>query len=100
MLIETHEIIEQLKDYIQEKGGNNSHWFVGTCQEAHGIAFDALKMSSQFWIYFETESSQIAGEVVKYFVNTIGVNRHTVITDPNENGSIVYLYKKAAYPAY
>lgn len=95
LLIKTQEAIEQIKDYIQQRGGNYNFWYVGICQGAHDIIFDVLKMSSQFWMYIETESPQIAKEVLDYFVNTVGAKKDAGSTDHYEISSTVYVYKKA-----
>jgi hypothetical protein len=95
MLNTAHEIIEYLKDYILQKGGNNSIWYVGTCQGQHDFTLYAVKISSQFWLYIETGSPQITREVLENCVNTVGLNRDASSTDQTENDRIVYIYKKA-----
>jgi hypothetical protein len=99
LLIRTQGAIEHLKDYIQQRGGNYSVWYVGICQGSHDIIFDVLKMSSQFWMYIETDSPQIAREVLDYFVNTVGANRDAGSANPDGIARVVYVYNKAAHVA-
>lgn len=94
MLDRTQEIIEYLTDYIQQKDDDNSVWHIGICQEAHDIVFEALKRSSQFWIYIETGSPIVAKEVLEYFVNLGKVKKEVRNIQPYEIGSVVYVYRK------
>ena len=94
MLARTQEIIEYLTDYIKQKNDNNSVWYIGICQEAHDIIFEALKRTSQFWMYIETGSPQIANEVSDHFVSTNKAKRDLRNLNPNNIASVVYVYRK------
>jgi len=94
MLVRTQEIIEYLTDYIQQKNDKNTVWHIGICQEAHDIVFEALKRSSQFWMYIETRSPQVAKEVLDHFVSTGKAKRDMRNINPNEIASVVYVYRK------
>ena len=98
MLTKTQEIIEYIADYIQQKNDDNSIWHIGICQEAHDIVFEALKRSSQFWMYIETDSQTIAKEVVEHFVNNNQLRKDIRKTQSNEMGSVVYVYRKQHIP--
>ncbi len=94
MLVRTQEIIEYLTDYIQQKSDDNSVWHIGICQEAHDIIFEALKRSSQFWMYIETDSHIVAKEVLEHFVNTGKVRKDIRNIQTNDTNSVIYIYKK------
>ena len=94
MLVRTQEIIDYLTDYIKQKNDDNSVWYIGICQEAHDIVFEALKRTSQFWIYIETGSPQVAHEVLDHFVCTKKAKRDIRNLNPNNIASVVYIYRK------
>ena len=94
MLVRTQEIIDYLTDYIQQKNDDNNIWFIGICQEAHDIVFEALKRSSQFWMYIETGSPQVAKEVLDYFVSTKRAKRDLRNLNPKDIASVIYVYQK------
>jgi hypothetical protein len=94
MLVRTQEITEYLIDYIQQKNDDNSSWYIGICQEAHDIVFEALKRSSQHWMYIETGSPQVAQEVLNHFVSTKKAKRDIRNQNLSSVASVVYIYKK------
>ncbi len=94
MLVRTQEIIEYLTDYIQQKNEDDGIWHIGICQEAHDIIFEALKKSSQFWMYIETDSHTVAKEVLEHFVNTGKARKDKRNTQINNIESVIYVYKK------
>lgn len=94
MLVRTQEITEYLIDYIQHKNDNNSIWCIGICQEAHDIIFEALKRSSQHWMYIETGSPQVAREVLNQFVSTKKAKRDIRNQNLSNVASVVYIYRK------
>jgi hypothetical protein len=94
MLVRTQEITEYLIDYIQQKQDDNSTWYIGICQEAHDIIFEALKRSSQHWMYIETGSPQVAQEVLNQFVSTKQAKRDIHKQSISSAASVVYIYKK------
>ncbi len=94
MRIRTQEIIEYLTDYIKQKNDDNSIWYIGICQEAHDIVFEALKRTSQFWMYIETGSPQVANEVLDHFVGKKKAKRDIRNLNPSNVASVVYVYRK------
>jgi len=94
MLVRIQEITEYLIDYIQQKDDDNSSWYIGICQEAHDIIFEALKRSSQHWMYVETGSPQVAQEVLDQFISTKKAKRDIRNLNPNDVASVVYVYRK------
>ncbi|MFC1780732.1 hypothetical protein ACFLZ8_00520 [Planctomycetota bacterium] len=98
MYIRTQETIEHIKDYIQQKGQNNSIWHIGICQEAHDIIFEALKRSSQFWMYIETGSPQIANDVIEHFIKSGQLSKDNLNLKKKDLASVVYIYKNQLRP--
>ena len=94
MLVRTQEITEYLIDYIKQKNDDNSVWYIGNCQEAHDIVFEALKRSSQYWMYIETGSSQVANEVLGHIVSIKKAKRDIRNLNPTDGASVVYVYRK------
>ena len=94
MLVRIQEIIEYFTDYIQQKNDSDGIWHIGICQEAHDIVFEALKRSSQQWMYIETGSYQIAKEVLDHFVCKGKAKRDMRNINSNETGSVIYVYRK------
>jgi hypothetical protein len=94
MLVRTKEIIDYLMDYIQQKNADDGIWHIGICQEAHDIIFEALKRSSQFWMYIETDSHKVAKEVLEHLVNTGKLKKDLRNVQTNDNDSLIYVYKK------
>lgn len=99
MLVKTQEIIEYFTDYVQRKNVDDGIWYIGICQEAHDIVFEALKRSSQKWMYIEAGSYQIAKDVIDHFVCKGKAKRDTRAINSNETGSIVYVYRIKRAPA-
>jgi hypothetical protein len=94
MLVRTQEIIDYLSDYIKQKNDDMSIWYIGICQEAHDIVFEALKRTSQSWMYIETGSHQVAREVLDHFVDTKKAKKDIRNLNPNNIASVVYVYRK------
>jgi hypothetical protein len=94
MLVRTQEIIDYLTDYIEQKNDDNCIWYIGVCQEAHDIIFEALKRTSQFWMYIETGSHLVAHEVLDHFIETKKAKRDIRNLNLNNVASVVYVYRK------
>ncbi len=93
-MIDKNEIIRHVREYIREQGGNQGIWYIGQCEEAYGISLNIVKRTSNFWMYIETCSSEVAGEVMDYCINSIGLTADACTSIKNKTGKIVYLYKK------
>jgi hypothetical protein len=94
----TAEIIDFLKDYIQQRNDEHSIWHIGIGEEAHDIVFEALKRSSQYWMYIETGSPQAAQKILEYFIdNNIAKNDKRGFQQ-NEMSSLIYVYRKQRTP--
>ena len=62
MLVKTLEIIDYLTDYTQQKNDDKNHWYIGICQEAHDIVFEAIKND---FFYILTDASFIFKKLVQ-----------------------------------
>lgn len=88
------EIIEFLKDYIQQRNDEHSTWYIGIGEEAHDIVFEALKRSSQYWMYIETGSPQAAQKILKYFIDNNLAKKDKQGFRRNKLSSLIYVYRK------
>ena len=94
------QIINQIKDYISEGGGEYRDWFVGISDDPiHPIIEVTLlhKVQNHRFTYIETISPQIAKAVADYFVNGRGTDGNL---SENDRGGIcraLFVYKKAAH---
>ena len=91
------EIIQYISEYINDKGGSYSSWYVGTCQDAYDKLFfgHKVKQSDDDWFYIRAMSPQVAREIENYFVKTIGTDGSGI--DHGKNEEIVYTYKKVPH---
>lgn len=94
MIVKKQEIIDYLTDYFQQNNDDNCLWYIGVCQEAHDIVFEAIKKSSQFWMYIETGSPQVAKNVLDHIVSTKKAKNDLRNLNPNELASVIYVYRK------
>lgn len=92
---EAQEIVDTIKNYIQEKGGDHSAW-------SGGIYADAPEMISllhgnryKHWMYCITPSLHIAQEALDYCVNTWGIDRNPAALPQVAASFVVLVYKKA-----
>lgn len=89
------EIIDNIKNYVQDRGGSYSRWCIGIAGEPHDVVLQAHAGRSLFWMYQETGSPQIARAVVDYLVNIVGIDGGTGKRGLDDTGSVIYIYKKA-----
>ncbi len=89
------EVIDNIKNYIQDRGGGYSSWCISIAGEPHDIVLHARVGRSLFWMYQETASPQIARAVVDHLVSTVGVDGGAGKQGSDNTGSVVYIYKKA-----
>ena len=90
-------IIKELKDHIANRGGVYSDWYTGVAEDAetrldeHGIN----RKEGDKWAFRTANSSDIAREIEKLFLETLG-------TDGGQGGGTgatktVYVYKKNSH---
>jgi len=91
------KIIEEMHNYIRERGSNYMEWYVGIVKESHKSIFIKIVLYSHYWMYKKTGSPQIAKEVLDYFVNILGTNSDYSMPGSGDYASIVYVYKKKTY---
>jgi hypothetical protein len=90
----TQEIIDNMRTYIEERGGNYSDWHAGLCQEIQNIIINIYRVNSRCWTYCETPSPQVAKEVLNYCINTLGIAGDVNTQEADSFSRIVYVYKK------
>jgi len=69
------QIVSDLKIYIRDLGGEYSKWYIGIAADARKRLFDDHKVEERGgkgWIFRKCESSDIAREIEKYFIDTLG----------------------------
>ncbi len=90
------KIIDDIKSYMQEHGGDYSDWYVGISKDTNDRLFNGHGVREKgVWIYRTAESSQTARDIEDYFVNTLGTDGGTGGGD--ETSNMVYAYKKAIH---
>lgn len=92
---EAQVIIDTIKDYIQEKGGDFNAWSTGISTDVPEMVLLLLGVHHKHWTYCKTPSLRIAQEVLDYCVNTLGMDRNPVPLPHIGAACIVYVYKKA-----
>ncbi len=86
-------IIDEIKYYIQEGGGDYTAWYVGIGNDAEDM-FHGHKVKGCRWMYKQACSSESAREILDYFINTLGTDGDARRGD--DSAHIVYVYKKEA----
>ena len=89
-----NDIIEKFKNYIAEKGGAYSDWYIGITSDIETRLFNAHNVNEQndIWIYDNANTETSARSIEEYFVETLGTDGGT---GGGDNTSIfVYAYKK------
>ena len=89
------EVIDNIKNYIQDREGSYSNWCIGIAGEPHDVVLHTHAARSLFWMYQETASPEIARAVVDHLVSTVGVDGGAGKRGSDNTGSVVYIYKKA-----
>jgi len=98
-LSEPGQIINQIKEYICERGGEYRDWYVGISDNPIDPVMEVSllhKVQSHQFTYIETISSKIAKEVADYFVNTLGTDGNLNEKETIDRCQAIYVYKKAA----
>jgi hypothetical protein len=92
----TQKIINDIKNYIDERGTDYAEWYVGICADPYGNDFVTRKMGSLYWMYVETGSPQIARDVAIYCVKSLKTDGDMRGQATDNVSTIVYAYKKTA----
>jgi len=88
------ETIDNIRTYIEERGGKYSDWYVGDCQEVQEIILKIYQANSRCWTYCETPSPQVAKEVLDYCIKRLGIAGDVNIHDTDTLCRVVYIYRK------
>lgn len=94
----TQEIIDNIRTYIEEGGGNYSDWYAGVCQEVQDIILKVYQTDSRCWTYCDTPSPQVAKEVLDYCVNMLGIAGDVNTRNADSFSRVVYVCKKPHTP--
>ena len=113
MALETHRIMDIIKDFINKSGGSYSKWYVGVADNPYARLFNehGVKEKSDAWICRTASSSEAAREIELYFIEVLGtdggpgLSANTACLPPqrgrqaqagrgDENTKLVYAYKK------
>ena len=93
------QIINQIKEYICEGGGEYKDWYVGISDNP----IDPIKevsllhtVQSHRFTYIETISPGIAESVADYFINTLGTDGNLNERKTSDRCQALYVYKKKA----
>jgi hypothetical protein len=94
--MDKNEIIKVIKEYIQKQGSNDGAWYVGKCEEPHSIVLTVVTRTSQNWMYIESDSCEIAKEVLDFCINSIGLASEENKDFDTNKGNIIFIYKKSS----
>lgn len=92
------EIIEEIKTYIQNWGGQYSDWYVGIASDPRQRLFtdhNVREKGGDGWIFRECENADIAREIERYFIDVLGASGGEGGGD--NTSRYVYAYKKTSY---
>ncbi len=89
-------IKSEIKEYIENCGGNYSSWYVGIATSPKNRLFEDHNVDEKNdrWIYVLANSSDIAREIEKYFIEKLGTDGGTGGGD--DSSKYVYAYKKTS----
>jgi len=96
MIKSKETIIQEIKEYIDIAGGEYSLWYVGIATDPEKRLYEDHNVDKNgLSIWRETENSNIAREIEKYFIEEIGTDGGTGGGD--NTTKFVYAYKKTTY---
>ncbi len=89
------QIIEDIRGYIQKRGGKPGEWQVdvGTNQRARLFKAHDIRERGDCWIVRRAESPQAAREAS---IDLAGTLRRAVSKSSAESGDFVYAFRKSA----
>ena len=87
------EIVADIEDHIEDRGGPFSKWYVGIAADARDRLFKdhSVKEEGDVWVYRRVASSAEARKIEKYFIDTKGTQGGPGGGD--ESSVFVYAYK-------
>jgi hypothetical protein len=96
----SNEIISDIRDHIRKFGGDFSTWRVGTTSDWHNPVLDSHKSKEEDYalICREAYTPASARAVRDYFVAQCGAAPGN--GESNQDGKLVYAYKKAPSQAH
>lgn len=89
-------ITREIREYIDQAGGEYSSWYVGIAADPEKRLYEDHNVDENgLWIWREAENSNIAREIEEYFIETLGTDGSTGGGDYTTK--FVYTYKKTTY---
>src|SRR4030042_891180 len=88
------QIIDTIKNYIQERGGDYSSWSIGICQDIPDIVSVLYNANNKHWVYYKIPSLNIAKKVLNQCVNQLGMNTNHSAPCQDEGPCNVYAYRR------
>jgi hypothetical protein len=93
-LNEEYKIIEAIKGYIKDEGGDYGTWSVGICQDMPDIVPLLYSTRCKQWMYYRISSPHIAKEVLELCVNRLGMKARYDSQYQGNSPCIVFVYKR------
>lgn len=94
MAISESELKSQIKEYIEEKGGPYTAWYVGITNDPERRLFGEHGVHKEgTWVHGEATSNAVARRVEQYFMR-LGCDGAP--GGGEEGAKVVYAYKKTA----
>ena len=90
--------MDEIKTYIRMGGGEYEDWFIGLADNPMDPINEALlfhRIQSHLFLYIETVSTQLATNVVNYFIITLGTDGFISKQRIQKGYKALYVYKKA-----
>jgi hypothetical protein len=90
------KIVVEIKNYIEQNGGNYPHWYVGLAKyPGEKLITHGVNPSRGYCIYITAECKEDAHSAVQYFIEHFGTNGDT--GEHNDDYALsVYAYRKTA----
>ena len=91
------ELKRRITEYIEERGGDFTGWYVGVCEDAEDRLFGepghGVDKQADFWMYLEALSGRSARSVESYFVGGLGAVGEKGGPPQSAGARCVYAYK-------
>ena len=93
-LNEEHQIVEAIKSYIKDEGGDYNAWSVGICQDMPDIVPLLYSARCKQWMYYRISAPRVAKEVVDLCVNNLGMKARCDSQHQGNGPCIIFVYKR------
>jgi hypothetical protein len=93
-LNEENQIVEAIKSYIKEEGGEYNAWSVGICQDMPDIVPLLYSARCKQWMYYKISAPRVAKEVLDLCVNNLGMKARHGLQHHGDSSCIIFVYKR------